>query len=99
MVPDDIVRPPHRSIEISDLTPQERPEELTDDLWELIEECATEEPGFNATEIHECLTEGACSEKIEQDRDVISLPMVLFVLAAEQSESSAAFRSNRRSQS
>jgi len=91
MVPDDNVKPWHISMPISQLTPQERPPELTDDVWDLIEECAAEAPDFDATEIRECLTQGACSEKIEQGHDLISLPVVLFVLA-EQSDPNAASR-------
>jgi len=80
MVPDDIVKPPHISIPSSQLAPQERPAELTDDVWDLIKECAADAPDSNAMEIHECLTKGACSgKKVRQGQGLISLPMVLFV--------------------
>jgi hypothetical protein len=85
MVPDDLIKPQHLSIAVSELTPEERPPDLTDEVWDLIEECADQAPNLDAVEVHECLTTGACSDKIEEGHDLISLPMVLFVLAEQAS--------------
>ena len=89
MVPDDLIKPEHLSSAISQLTPEQRPDALTDEVWDLIENCADENPDFDAVEIHECLTEGECSEQIENS-ELITLPMVLFILEPQEDPSSAA---------
>lgn len=95
MVPDDLIKPQHLSIATAELTPPQRPESLTDEVWDLIEECADEDPDFDTVEIHECLTAGSCSSKIAHGHELISLPMVLFVFA-DSSESDASSRPDRR---
>jgi hypothetical protein len=76
MVPDDLIKPPHISIAVDQLTPVDRPDALTDDAWQLIVDCAEARPDFDAVEIYEWLAE-------EEGHDWITLPMILFVLVEE----------------
>lgn len=80
MVPDDYVKAPHLSIALELLTPQRRPVELTDDLWDLIEECADLNPDLDAVEILECITRGDCGCA---QNGLVSLAMILFVFSQD----------------
>ncbi|MEV1073847.1 hypothetical protein [Micromonospora parva] len=91
MVPDDIVKPPHKTVEMTQLTPQVRPAELSTEIYELIRLCATENPNNDAAEIHECLTAGRCSGKVVQGHERISLLLVLYVIA-DQRKTEASYR-------
>ena len=62
----------HFGLEISDLTPRKQPADLTDELWRWIEQCATQRPDFDATEIQEHFTDSGVP---------VGLHMVLYVLA------------------
>lgn len=78
MVSDDNVTPPHIPIEIAHLTPAERPPELTDEIWSLVEASAIRHPDFHAVELFECLTVDDCRNDYSA---VITLRSVLFVAA------------------
>jgi hypothetical protein len=94
MVPDDLIKPQHLDSAISQLTPSGRPDNLTDEVWGLIEDCVDRDPDFDAVETHECLADGPCSEEIENSR-LISLSMVLYVLRERQGQGAASRRHYR----
>ncbi|XVV16875.1 hypothetical protein ACQP2X_21590 [Actinoplanes sp. CA-131856] len=93
MVPDDIVKPPHLGIAIEKLTPKGHPRGLTDRIARLVRACADANPGFDAVEIHECLTKGACKRKTRAE---VSLALVLYVLARRKRTKGARRNSSGR---
>jgi hypothetical protein len=94
MAPDDNVKPPHVSKSMRDLTPPERPSDLTAEASGLINKCAKrraeEGRDLDSTEILECLNKGDC--KAGRGDAVITLPMVLFVLAERSNPSASSPR-------